>query len=106
MQVQLGNPAPSNGGPATVTYVSLDDSLPVADSIDVGAVLSQLFRSNVTNLPGCDALLSIIAPTGVWKTHSFADAPTWVWSDNAKLQDQLCAVYACPAGSPVPLENN
>lgn len=101
MIVQLGNPKPSNGGPETVTFVSIDDSMPVADEIDVKEVLSQLFRGSVTNLPQCEALLSIISPYGAWRAHSLADAPSWVWSDNEKLQEQLCAVYNCPSGTPV-----
>ena len=106
MNVQLGNSRPSNGGPATVTYVSISDEAAVADTLDINEVLAQLFRGEVTNLPDCEALLSIISPNGAWKAHSLADRPDWVWSDNEKLQEQLCAIYGCPVGTPVPLEDN
>jgi len=106
MLVQLGNPQPVNGGPAGVTSIHLDDSLPVAASIDVPEVLAQVFRGPVTNLPDCQALLTIISPNGVWQAHSLAPTPTWAYSDNATLQEQLCQVYNCPAGTYVDTENN
>lgn len=105
MQIQLGNPKPTHGGAETVTFINIDDNVPVADEIDVKEVLSQLFRGSVTNLPNCEALLAIISPNGAWRAHSFADAPTWAWSDNENLQEQLCAVYGCPAGTPVNIED-
>jgi len=48
----------------------------------------------------------IIAPNGIWKSHSLAESPSWVWSDNAKLQEQLSAIYGCPVGEPTTLEEN
>ena len=105
MIIQLGNPKPTHGGEATVTFINIDDTVAVADEIDVKEVLSQLFRGSVTNLPNCEALLAIISPNGAWRAHSFADSPTWVWSDNEKLQNQLCAVYGCPVSTHVNIED-
>ena len=106
MIVQLGNSKPVHGGEESVTSIYLDDATKVADSIDVADVLGQVFRGAVTNLPNCEALLTIISPNGIWKAHSLADSPSWAWSDNANLQEQLCQVYNCPAGTYVNMENN
>jgi hypothetical protein len=103
--VQLGNPRPINADADGVTYVSFPDDVAVADDIDVSDVLTQVFRGQL-NLPGSDALLMIIAPNGIWKSHSLADAPSWVWSDNENLQNQIAAIYGCPVGEPVFPEDN
>jgi hypothetical protein len=105
MQVQLGNPKPINADVDGITYISFPDETSVADSIDVTEIISQAFRGQF-NLPGSDALLMVIAPNGIWRSHSHADAPSWVWSDNENLQNQIAAVYGCPVGEPVFPEDN
>lgn len=105
MFVQLGNPKPIKGEGDGVTYISFPDDTSVADEVDVNEVLSQVFRGKL-NIPGSDALLMIIAPNGIWKSHSLADSPSWVWSDNETLQNQIAAIYGCPVGEPVSPEEN
>lgn len=105
MKVQFGNPRPIGEEGTGVTYIDFPDEVGVADSIDVQEVMQQVFRGQF-NLPGSEALLMIIAPNGIWKSHSLADAPSWVWSDNANLQEQLSAIYGCPVGEPVTPEEN
>jgi len=105
MKVQLGNPKPINEDGDGVTYIEFPDEVGVAESVDVNEVLGQVFRGQF-NLPGSEALLMVIAPNGIWKSHSLADSPSWVWSDNAKLQEQLSAIYGCPVGEPTTPEDN
>lgn len=105
MKVQLGNPRPIGEEGTGVTYVDFPDEVGVAETIDVQEVIAQVFRGQF-NLPGSEALLMIIAPNGIWKSHSLADAPSWVWSDNENLQEQLSAIYGCPVGEPTTPEEN
>jgi hypothetical protein len=38
--------------------------------------------------------------TGLWASHSEADAPSWVVSDSPELEAALAAHYGCPVGQP------
>jgi len=105
MKVQLGNPKPINEDGLGVTYIDFPDEVGVADSIDVQDAIAQVFRGQF-NLPGSEALIMIIAPNGIWKSHSLAESPSWVWSDNEKLQEQLSAIYGCPVGEQTTPEDN
>lgn len=105
MKVQLGNPKPIGEDGTGVTYIDFPDDVSVAETIDIPEVLGQIFRGQM-NIPGSDALLMIIAPNGIWKSHSLADAPSWVWSENENLQSQLSAIYGCPVGEQTSPEDN
>lgn len=83
--VRLGNPQPVHhatgeqlDGGDRITEVHLPDGLSVGD-----AVTAITHRGTDTH--------------GVWAVHSAADAPSWVWSDDAAVAAALAAHYGCEA---------
>lgn len=123
MRVELGNPKPHDGiaDPTTgarvyvprdetvVTYITIpegDGGYDFDPSLDVRDLALHLMSnpSGVTNFPGAEALLLIVAQQGLWKDHS-ADKPSWVWSDNPDLERLLGELYDCPRGRPDDLED-
>lgn len=113
MQVEFGNPSPHQGpvdnrepvlGPA-VTYLSIPDSYTMTDGADIDKIARGIATSanGVTNLPGHEALLCVVHQAGMWPHHG-AEAPSWVWSDNAEFARQLGEWFGCPVGRPDDLE--
>lgn len=100
-------PLPANPGP-TLTRVEIPEEYELADDLDIRDVALHLARSpDVTNMPGIRALLPIIHPTsGLWAHWSAGAKPTWVASDNPKMQEYLAAWFDCPAGHPEDLEDS
>lgn len=117
--VELGNPEPFeriDGLPVRlsgerVTYVSIPDEYSVSDDAagateHLAAVAADPTNPrDVTHLPGDEAFVAVTHPRdGVWVNHSTAAAPSWVWSDDERLGQQLAAHYGCPYGHPEDLE--
>ena len=106
MQVQLGNIAPKNVNHSdpVVSYVTLGHDDTFDPNMDVEAFRAHveqayLYNDGVTNYPGSEALLDIVAPGAVWAQLSSAK-PSWVDSDNADLARVLAAWFGCPLGRP------
>lgn len=128
MQVQLGNPARLNPHPGTnpaapaVTYLHIPDSFHydedgndtdvahygVSDDFveaEIRRHFGEMRLDGVSHLPGHEALLSIIHPlSGAWPFHG-QEQPSWVWSDNERLAQQLSEWYQIPVGHPDDLED-
>lgn len=111
MRVEFGNPSPHHAptgtkealpGPA-VTYLQIPDSYTVTDGADANDLAKQLALGGVTNLPGHEALLSVIHQGGMWAAHGDA-IPSWVWSDNPEFARQLSDWFGCPIGRPDDIE--
>jgi hypothetical protein len=96
---------PANPGP-TFTRVSIPDEYELSDTLDIRDVALHLARNpDVTSMAGIQALLPIIHPgSGLW-AHWSAVKPSWVWSDDPKLEAYLAEWFDCPAGHPADLED-
>lgn len=100
-----------DGGPAVVYYRIPDDVREADDvahyGVDGDANIAEMAQhllvtggSMVTHLPGHEALVNVFK---TWNVHS-SEPPTWVWSDNEVLAEQLAGLWSCPVGRPADFE--
>jgi hypothetical protein len=116
VQIELGNPAakmadgsasPPDGH--NVTYISIPESGYDLDAdleaTDPGRVAREILRAantgGVTRLPGLEPVLVVL---NAWPLHS-AEDPTWVWSDDERMEAWLSRYFGCPAGRPADVED-
>jgi hypothetical protein len=124
MLLELGNastkarPFPGTEKDLRVTYVTIDDSYASEAVGDVAGLKAAVVKAHdpygdqdrygITRMEDetgekHEAYLAVVHPGGLWRFHSDT-APTYVYSDNEVLAQQLSEHFQCPAERPDDLE--
>lgn len=135
MLIELGNPAPQHALPTgsadpdgppdlrhvyvpldgeRVTYVRMPgEAYPLVYGADMNTIARHLARQpDVTNLPGLEALLAVVHPSGLWNqhTHGIGVLPTWVRcsgpAQDERYNDELARLISEFYGIPVAPEGD
>jgi hypothetical protein len=109
--VKFGNAKPKNVNHnfPCVSYVHVPEENDHDPDIDIEALRSHVanayaYKNGVTNFPGAESLLEVVAPGSIW-TELANEDPTWVASDDDnQLAAAFAAWYNCPLGEPDDVE--